>query len=131
MTTLDLSTTELAKERTDLALIRNRLAADRTLMAWIRTAISLISFGFAIPKFLEYVPPRGVPAQGPRNLGVSLILLGTAGLMAASIQHWRLLRILESGLPTRPWSLALTIASIVSLIGLLAFLSVLSKAGPF
>jgi putative membrane protein len=61
-------------------------------MAWIRTAISLISFGFTIHKFLEYVKERegeGLRAQGPRNLGMSLILLGTGGLLAASLQHWR------------------------------------------
>ena len=38
-----------------LALDRNKLAAERTLMAWIRTALSMISFGFTIYKFLQVI----------------------------------------------------------------------------
>jgi len=114
--------------------MRNRLAADRTLMAWIRTALSMITFGFTIYKFLEYVRERegtGIRVEGPRNLGLSLILLGTGGLVAASIQHWKLLRVLDADKTKHMWSLTLTIASIIALIGLFAFLSVLLRAGPF
>jgi uncharacterized membrane protein YidH (DUF202 family) len=134
LTTPALTTTELANQRTDLALLRTRMAADRTLMAWIRTALSMISFGFTIYKFLQYVRESegtGIRVQGPRNLGLSLILLGTGGLVAASIQHWKLLQSLEAEKTKHIWSLSLTIASIISLIGLLAFLSVLMRAGPF
>jgi len=119
---------------TELALIRSRMAADRTLMAWIRTALSMISFGFTIYKFLQYVrESEGVAlrAQGPRNLGLSLILVGTGALAAASIQHWKLLKSLGSEKTEHIWSLSLMIAWIISLIGLTAFLSVLMKAGPF
>jgi hypothetical protein len=66
------------------------------------------------------------------NLGLSLIALGTGGLMLASIEHWRVLKELNAGRPrTRTWSLPLSIASLISLIGLTAFRSVLSKMGPF
>jgi putative membrane protein len=128
------TTTELANQRTDLALMRTRMAADRTLMAWIRTALSMISFGFTIYKFLQYVRESegaGLRVQGPRNLGLALILLGTGGLAAASIQHWKLLKSLDAENTKHVWSLSLTIASIISLIGLLAFLSVLMRVGPF
>jgi uncharacterized membrane protein YidH (DUF202 family) len=134
-----LTTTELANQRTDLARLRNRMAADRTLMAWIRTALSLISFGFTIYKFLQdvaaFVQKSGgpaIPVQGPRNLGLSLIALGTGGLIVASIEHWRMLKELDAGRPgKRAWSLPLSIASVISLIGLTAFLSVLLRIGPF
>jgi uncharacterized membrane protein YidH (DUF202 family) len=119
---------------TELALMRSRMSADRTLMAWIRTALSMISFGFTIYKFLQYVrESEGVElrAQGPRNLGLSLILLGTGALAAASIQHWKLMKSLGAEKTEHIWSLSLTIAWIVSLIGLAAFLSVLMRAGPF
>ncbi len=43
---------------TKLAADRTQLAYDRTLLAWTRTAISLITFGFTIYKFLS----RGRPA---------------------------------------------------------------------
>ena len=132
MPTPDFTATELASERTDLALMRNRLAADRTLMAWIRTAMSMITFGFSIHQFLLYLQAgTGIPGEGPRSLGLSLILLGTGGLVAASIQHWKLLRTLDAEKAKRTWSLSLTVASIISLIGVSAFVSVLLRVGPF
>jgi putative membrane protein len=134
-----LTTTELANQRTDLALLRTRMAADRTLMAWVRTALSMISFGFTIYKFLQdvnrYVRDNGgtgIREHGPQNLGLSLIVLGTGGLLLASIQHWRLLKDLNAEKPRKyVWSLSLTVACFISLIGLMAFLSVLLRTGPF
>ena len=38
---------------TTLAFERTYLAHERTQMAWVHTALSLISFGFAIAKFFE------------------------------------------------------------------------------
>jgi hypothetical protein len=46
-----------------LATDRTRLAHDRTLMAWVRTATSLISFGFTIYKFFQYMQEKGTPSQ--------------------------------------------------------------------
>jgi putative membrane protein len=134
-----LTTTQLANQRTDLALLRTSMAADRTLMAWVRTALSMISFGFTIYKFLQdvnrYVRENGgmgIREQGPQNLGLSLIALGTGGLLVASIQHWRLLKELNAEKPRKyVWSLSLTIACFISIIGLMAFLSVLLRRGPF
>src|SRR5580765_5909283 len=84
--------TVLAEERTGLALQRTIIAAERTLMAWIRTAISMIGFGFAIYKFFQYLPEEIAAGnirrpQAPRNLGMSLIALGTLALCAATWQH--------------------------------------------
>jgi putative membrane protein len=44
--------TDLAEQRTDLALTRRCLAAERTLRAWLRTSSSLIGFGFTMVKLL-------------------------------------------------------------------------------
>src|SRR6266566_7958982 len=84
--------TVLAEERTDLALRRTMIAAERTLMAWIRTALSMIGFGFSIYKFFQYLPEEIAAGniqrpQAPRNLGMSLIALGTLALAAAAWQH--------------------------------------------
>jgi len=61
-------------DSTQLALLRTRLAYERTLMAWIRVAISLISFGFTIYKFFQYVrEEQGAQVQplvGPRVFGM-------------------------------------------------------------
>ena len=82
--------TVLAEERTDLALQRTIIAADRTLMAWIRTALSMIGFGFTIYKFFQY-QAEDIAAgnirrpQAPRNLGLSLIALGNAGISSRNL----------------------------------------------
>jgi inner membrane protein YidH len=39
----------------DLSLRRTFMAQERTLMAWIRTSVCLISFGFSIYKFFDYL----------------------------------------------------------------------------
>src|SRR5437879_203314 len=87
----------LAEERTDLALRRTIIAAERTLMAWIRTALSMIGFGFTIYKFFQYLPEEIATGnikrpQAPRNLGMSLIALGTLALVGAAWQHMSFLK---------------------------------------
>src|SRR5277367_503489 len=84
--------TILAEERTDMALHRTIMAAERTLMAWTRTAISMIGFGFSIYKFFQYLPEEIAAGniqrpQAPRNLGLTLVALGTLALIAAAWQH--------------------------------------------
>ena len=41
--------------RVQLAFERTFLAYERTHIAWVRTALSLISFGFVIAKFFQYL----------------------------------------------------------------------------
>lgn len=77
---------------TRLAISRTRLAADRTLMSWIRTSLALISFGFTIIKFFEYlkfIEPNNIkiPTTGITHLGISLILLGILSLIPAMIEY--------------------------------------------
>jgi putative membrane protein len=66
-------------------------AAERSLLAWVRTSLSMITFGFTIYKFLQFIRQQsGVPLprpQAPRNLGLALIGIGTFALIAACIQH--------------------------------------------
>src|SRR5271156_4673324 len=93
--------TVLAEQRTDLGLQRTVMAAERTLMAWIRTSISMIGFGFSIYKFFQYLPEEIAAGnikrpQAPRNLGLTLIALGTLALMAAAWQHWNFLKTLRA-----------------------------------
>jgi len=72
-----------------LAINRTAMASERTLMAWVRTSFSMIGFGFTIYKFLHAAVEKGVAArmrpQGPRNLGLALVCLGTVSLVVASI----------------------------------------------
>ena len=71
-----------------LALDRNKLAAERTLMAWVRTALSMISFGFTIYKFLQVIDEQSaypiLRPNAPRNVGLVLTGLGTFVVVIAS-----------------------------------------------
>lgn len=128
--------TVLAEERTDLALERTLIAAERTLMAWIRTAISMIGFGFTIYKFFQYLPEEIATGnirrpQAPRNLGLSLVALGTLALAAAAWQHRNFVKKVGVSRKQRVWSISFVVAIAVVLIGLLTFYGVLLRHGPF
>jgi len=67
-------------------------------MAWIRTALSLIGFG--IGKLFEYLRAAGLreaadPIRSTKIFGGSFILLGMLALLAAVIQHTRILQRLD------------------------------------
>ena len=128
--------TVLAQQRTNLAIRRSVIASERTLMAWIRTAISMIGFGFTIYKFFQYLPSE--VAQGkishphaPRNLGLTLIAVGTLALAAATWQHRNFLKDLGASQSHQMWSISSVVALVVVLIGLITFYGVLLKEGPF
>jgi putative membrane protein len=128
--------TVLAEERTDLALRRTIIAAERTLMAWIRTALSMIGFGFSIYKFFQYLPEEIAAGniqrpQAPRNLGLSLIALGTLALAAATWQHRKFLSEIGSPQGRHTWSISFVVAIVTILIGLITFYGVLLRHGPF
>jgi putative membrane protein len=116
---------ELAKER-------NREAADRTLMAWIRTALSLIGFGFGIGKLSSYMEAVGLhtslnPVHTTVIFGVSFIVLGILGLLAAVVQHVRILnRLAQPDFAygaMRP--IAMAVASMLLLIGVFGLFAIL------
>jgi inner membrane protein YidH len=128
--------TLLAEERTDLALHRTIIAAERTLMAWVRTALSMIGFGFTIYKFFQYLP-QDIAAgnvrrpQAPRNMGMTLIALGTLALVAAAWQHRSFLNEVGASQKRHVWSISFVVAIFVVLIGVIAFYGVLLRSGPF
>jgi putative membrane protein len=116
---------ELAKER-------NREAAERTLMAWIRTALSLIGFGFGIGKLATYLEASGLrphhdPAHTSLIFGTSFIVVGILGLMAAVIQHVRILKRLSQ--PDFAYNamrpIAMTAAALLLLIGVFGLFAIL------
>ena len=89
--------TELAEQRTKEGLVRTRLAHERTMMAWVRTATSLISFGFTIYKFFEYVrEDQSAAVRGhwldPRGVALVMISLGVGGLLMAYFEHRRAMK---------------------------------------
>ena len=110
---------------------RNREAADRTLMAWIRTALSLIGFGFGIGKLAAYLNAAGLhtPLDGHSSLifGTSFIVVGIFGLLAATVQHARILKRLSQ--PDFAYDsmrpIAMTVAIMLMLIGVFGLIAIL------
>ena len=126
------SMTDKPNVANELARERNREAAERTLMAWIRTALSLIGFGFGIGKLAAYLDAAGLhPAHDPAHtsliFGTSFILVGILGLMAAIVQHARVLKRLSQ--PDFAYNamrpIAMTVAALLMLIGVFGLFAIL------
>ena len=119
-------------DATKLALDRTRLAHERTLMAWIRTATSLITFGFTIYKFFQYLVEKGQGEQrdrliGPRGFGLIMIGMGLFALLLATISHRRDMQALRHQYVHVPYSLAAMLAAVISLLGIFAFIVVIFR----
>ncbi len=95
-----------------------------------------IGFGFTIYKFFQYLPAELAAGNihrpnAARNLGLTLIALGTLALMAATWQHWTFLRASQTSQEQHPWSISFVVAIFVILIGVIAFYGVVLRSGPF
>ena len=114
-----------------LALDRTRLAHERTLMAWTRTATSLISFGFTIYKFFEYLRENRPAAEpgilGPQGFAVLMIVIGLTALLLATVEHRRSMKALRAAFGEVPYSLAAVVAGLIAILGFLGLLGVLVR----
>ena len=108
---------------TRLAFERTFLAHERTLMAWIRTALSLITFGFTIAKFFEFLHEKrgeAAPLLGAQNVGILMIVIGLVALTFATLQQGQALRALRAECPGLPKPLSWVAAALLALLGILA-----------
>lgn len=129
--------TLLARQRTMLAVERSFLAFERTLMAWLRTSLSMISFGFTLAKFFQYVASQqdDTPIVGrfggtwsPRAVGMTMVLIGTVALIAAVVQHQRRVQALRRDGLLPQWNLAYWVAAVVAALGAFALLTLVLDA---
>ena len=116
---------------TDLAVDRTRLAHERTLMAWVRTAASLISFGFTIYKFFQYMRDQGQVHEGrlfgPREFAMTLIGIGLVALALATIQHRREMKAMRKHYHNVPYSMATVVGALVAILGVVSFAAVIFR----
>jgi len=139
--------TELSSQRTALSLERTGMSAERTQMSVLRTSLSLIGFGFTIYKFFQELGKEVGMAQsfGPpaRNLGLTLVVLGVALLVAGLVNHYFQMRQLRRRrqtlydarlLRTPPafrTSANVVVTALLLAAGLLVVLGIATRIGPF
>ena len=115
----------------NLPVMNTLMAADRTLMSWTRTSLSLLSFGFTIFKILQGLQDAEgrlvVRTDTPRNAGLFLTAMGTLAMVMGTIEYWQTLKVLDQqrifGRPRPP----LIMAMIMSVAGILLFVSIMVK----
>lgn len=98
-------------------------------MAWVRTALSMISFGFTIYKFLQGQLASGAAAgnANPRTIGLFLVGLGTLSMLAGLIEYRQTL--VDLGQPRFPAIRrpSFVIALLLAVGGTFMFLSMLAR----
>lgn len=112
-------------ESTRLAYERTRVAYDRTVMAAVRTATSLITFGFTVYKFFELeMKRRDYTSQlvGPREFGITMILIGLVTLLIAAFENRRDMKELRKRYSDMPHSSAGAVGALIGALGILALL---------
>ncbi|HEY7211765.1 MAG TPA: DUF202 domain-containing protein [Bryobacteraceae bacterium] len=117
---------------TQLAIERTVLAHERTLMAWVRTATSLISFGFTIYKFFEGLRASGelkgaTHLLGSRTFGLLMVSIGVVVLILATFRHQQDMRKLAEQYHVEGRSLALVLATLISLLGIVGLLAIIFR----
>jgi putative membrane protein len=108
---------------TKLAFERTRAAYERTMLAWVRTATSLITFGFSVYKFFQILREEGERPHhlvGARQFGLLLVSIGLASLALATLEYRQNIRMLEAQYEAHSRSLAVIIAALISILGIVA-----------
>jgi putative membrane protein len=127
---IDKRSTTQPDPRVQLAFERTFLAYERTRIAWVRTALALISFGFVIAKFFQYLREKqGETATvlSPRAIGLVMITIGLVALILANWQERRALKALRERCPGLPQSISGVMAVLITLFGVLALIGALLR----
>jgi len=112
-------------------------AAERTLLAWIRTGLTVIGLGFVVARFglfLRLMAEQGAGAYSSGSstaLGVSFVLLGSAGIAMAVVQFVRFTRTLPAQDRPHAYSVGWSawFAALVAAVGVLLAVYLLVRSG--
>jgi len=110
-----------SQEKEELSVDRARLAQERALLAWVRTSTTLMTFGFALFKFLEaqLTQNHRPPLLGfitPRVIGLTLLLSGFFGLALSVYRHIQVMKLLDQYSSTRFFTPALLLAYLIMVL---------------
>ena len=115
---------------TRLAFERTWVAYERTMLAWVRTATSLITFGFSVYKFFQIVRAEGEQKArliGARQFGILLVSIGLASLALATVEYRQNIRGLGAEYQARRRSLAVIVAALISVLGVIAMILIVFR----
>jgi putative membrane protein len=115
---------------TELAFARTRAAYERTMMSWIRTATSLITFGFSVYKFFQLEAPIRLQQNrlfGARTFALVLVTIGLFSLLLATLEYRHNIRGLGTQYAYNQRSLAVLVAALIWLLGIVALLMVIFR----
>lgn len=115
-------------------------ASERTLLAWLRTGIAIVGLGFLVSRFGLFLrllssQVSNVPSHGTGSyshaIGVTLVILGSISMAAATVQHGRFIATLpEIDRPaaySRTWAVWLAGLVAMASLALAAYLAFVSQ----
>lgn len=116
--------------------IRSDLSNLRTLLSWSRTAVSMIGFGFTIYNFFSgFLEDAGEPRlrEFSRNIGLTLVIAGTLGMILAVWNYWTINSYLEQSIAALQvprhlkarWAYAYVLSAVLVLVGIITVLFML------
>jgi putative membrane protein len=104
-------------------------AAERTLLAWLRTGLTIIAIGFVVARFglfvhllsLQLQPqPSVAPSTLSAGLGITFVIVGSATIFIAAVQHRRFVATLSLRdlPPAYSGKIALVLSLVVAVLGI-------------
>jgi putative membrane protein len=103
-----------------------RLAYQNRVRAWITTAISLITFGFSVSRFSDFLRPGSDKSNyllGMQPFALTLVIIGLASLAFGVIENRNDIRTLASMYPVKKRSLEVFVATLVAVLGIAALVA--------
>ena len=97
------------------------------MLAWVRTAMSFISFGFAMIKVLESLasgPIARIKADEANNIGLFLMFVGTVPLAVGMYQFYQMAGRLGQKPARRLANPSFGLAVVILLLGVVLFFNV-------